>query len=64
MSSLPRCPYCGHQTRYGTRDSWSLSMGETPLDCTDGCARKNVGYRDHDSGDFVMDRTSRSEQST
>jgi hypothetical protein len=39
-------------------------MGETPLDCAGGCGKENVGYRDHDSGDFVMDRTAYSEQST
>jgi len=55
IGQMPCCPYCGGATRYGNRDSFSLAMGETPIDCT-ACNRFGVGYRDHDHGDFVMDR--------
>lgn len=61
---MPKCPYCGGKTSYASRDAFALSMGERTINCIDGCCKKDVGYKDLDSGDFVMDRTSRSEQST
>lgn len=64
LPKMPRCPYCGGRTAYAKREAFDLGMSETPIDCIDGCGKKNVGYRDHDCGDFVMDRTARTEQST
>ena len=59
---LPNCPYCGGATKYGERDRFAIAMGETPLHCAGPCGREDVGYRDHEFGDFVMDRTPKSAQ--
>lgn len=55
---MPKCPFCGSITRYGERDAFSLSFGETPLVCA---SHGEVGYRDHDYGDFVMYKRVRAE---
>lgn len=53
MSETPDCPHCGGETRYGKRESFHMSMGETPVVCI---LHGEVGYRDHDFGSFIMDK--------
>lgn len=55
---MPKCPFCGSITKFGERDSFSLSFGETPLVCS---THGEVGYRDHDYGDYVLYRRVRAE---